>query len=61
MEMRFRVANETRRDLAHKGDIINVNFKLILMRAEVICPRRQIYSSFVSNDDMLVDTLLGLT
>ncbi|EGZ27696.1 hypothetical protein PHYSODRAFT_451414, partial [Phytophthora sojae] len=34
MEMRFRVANETRRDLAHKGDIINVNFKLILMRAE---------------------------
>ncbi|KAE9051169.1 hypothetical protein PR003_g1364 [Phytophthora rubi] len=34
MEMRFRVANETRRDLANKGDIIDVHFKLILMRVE---------------------------
>ncbi|KAE8888997.1 hypothetical protein PF002_g3692 [Phytophthora fragariae] len=34
MEMHFRVANETRRDLANKGDIIDVHFKLILMRVE---------------------------
>ncbi|KAG7377581.1 G protein-activated inward rectifier potassium channel 2 [Phytophthora pseudosyringae] len=34
MEMRFRVANETNRDLASKGDIINIGFKLILMRIE---------------------------
>ncbi|ETI43962.1 hypothetical protein L917_10767 [Phytophthora nicotianae] len=34
LEMRFRVANETHRDLASKGDIIDVGFKLILMRIE---------------------------
>ncbi|KAL4125694.1 hypothetical protein PRIC2_009275 [Phytophthora ramorum] len=34
LEVRFRVANETRRDLASKGDIIDVSFKLILMRVE---------------------------
>ncbi|KAF1793953.1 hypothetical protein GQ600_25627 [Phytophthora cactorum] len=33
--MRFRVANETHHDLASKGDIIDVGFKLILMRIEV--------------------------
>ncbi|KAG2831149.1 hypothetical protein PC129_g19298 [Phytophthora cactorum] len=33
-EMRFRVANETHHDLASKGDIIDVGFKLILMRIE---------------------------
>lgn len=35
VEMRFRLANGTHRKLVSKGEILEVNFKLILMRVEV--------------------------
>lgn len=35
LEMRFRVVNGTRRDDASRGEILEVSFKLILMRVEV--------------------------
>jgi hypothetical protein len=34
LEMRFRIVNGTRRDLIMKGEILEVSFKLILMRIE---------------------------
>lgn len=35
MEMRFRLTNGSHRKLVSKGEILDVNFKLILMRVEV--------------------------
>lgn len=35
LEMRFRIVNATVRDLVSQGEILDVSFKLILMRVEV--------------------------